>query len=292
MPWMTETRAPVIEVHDLSFGYGPGEPVVKGVGFQVGAGEVLGVLGPSGSGKSTTQKVLTGLLRPFEGTVRVLGRDLRDCGPDYYERIGVGFELPNHYVKLSAIENLRFFASFYQSPADPMELLARVGLEDDAHKRVEGFSKGMKMRLNFVRSLLNDPDVLFLDEPTSGLDPANARLIKDMITEQRDRGKCILLTTHNMHDADELCDNVAFLLDGRIQRIGAPAALRSSQGTGSVVVRYQDGQEQGSETFPLEGLGDNAGFLALLRRVTVLSLRSEETSLEDVFLATTGRRLS
>lgn len=254
---MIEAGRPVIEVQDLSFGYGPGELAVKGVNLQVGPGEVFGILGPSGSGKSTTQKVLIGLLKPFEGTVRVLGRDLKDCGPDYYKRVGVGFELPNHYVKLSAIENLRFFALFYRSPVDPMELLARVGLEADAHKRVEGFSKGMKMRLNFIRALLNDPDVLFLDEPTSGLDPANARLIKDMIIEQRDKGKCILLTTHNMHDADELCDNVAFLLDGRIQRTGAPAVLKSSQQvTGSVVVRYKDGQKQGYETFPLEALGE------------------------------------
>lgn len=282
----------MIEVDGLSFRYGAGEPAVRDVSFTVGAGEIFGFLGPSGAGKSTTQKVLIGLLRPFDGDVRVLGQDLRSYGPEYYERVGVGFELPNHFVKLSAIENLRFFASFYRSTMDPMELLARVGLEEQANKRVEGFSKGMKMRLNFVRALLHDPDVLFLDEPTSGLDPVNARVLKDMIVEQRERGKCIVLTTHNMHDADELCDNVAFLVDGRVERIGTPAELKADVQEHSVVVEYRDGEQIGSETFSLDGLGRNEKFLAVLNNKDVVSLHSQEQSLEDVFLTATGRRLS
>lgn len=282
----------MIEVDGLSFRYGAGEPAVRDVSFTVGAGEIFGFLGPSGAGKSTTQKVLIGLLRPFDGDVRVLGQDLRSYGPEYYERIGVGFELPNHFVKLSAIENLKFFASFYRSTVDPMELLARVGLEEHANKRVEGYSKGMKMRLNFVRALLHDPDVLFLDEPTSGLDPVNSRVLKDMIVEQRERGKCIVLTTHNMHDADELCDNVAFLVDGRVERIGTPAGLKADVREHSVVVEYRDGEQIGSETFSLDGLGRNDKFLTLLNDRDVVSLHSQEQSLEDVFLTATGRRLS
>lgn len=282
----------MISVNGLTFAYDQGRPVVDDISFGVGAGEIFGFLGPSGSGKSTTQKVLIGLLRPFEGDVRVLGQDLRRRGPDYYQRVGVGFELPNHYMKMTAIENLRFFASFYRSIVDPMELLEEVGLQDHANKRVEGFSKGMKMRLNFVRALLHDPDVLFLDEPTSGLDPTNARLLKKMIAQQRERGKCILLTTHNMHDADELCDNVAFLVDGRIQRMGPPSVLKDGTDERTVVVRYRDGDAILSEGFPLEGVGDNRAFLALLNEKDVVSLHSQEQSLEDVFLAATGRRLS
>jgi fluoroquinolone transport system ATP-binding protein len=148
----------------LTFRYGAGQLAVRDVVYTVGAGEIFGFLGPSGEGKSTTRQVLVGLLCPYEGNVRVLGQDLRPYGREYYERIGVGFELPNHFVKLSVIENLRFFASFYRSAADPMDLLARVGLEEHATQRVEGFSKGMKMRLDSVRALLHDPDVLFLDE--------------------------------------------------------------------------------------------------------------------------------
>lgn len=282
----------MIEVKGLSFWYGSGDPAVQDVSFTVRRGEIFGFLGPSGAGKSTTQKILTGLLRPFDGDVRVLGRDLRSYGSDYYEHIGVGFELPNHFVKLTALENLRFFAAFYRTTADPMELMSRVGLEEHANQRVEGFSKGMKMRLNFVRALLHDPDVLFLDEPTSGLDPANARVLKDIIVEQRDRGKCVLLTTHNMHDADELCDQVAFLVDGRVERLGTPASLKVDVEERAVVVEYRDGDRIASVTHFLDGLGRDEAFLKLIRDRDIVSLHSREQSLEDVFMTATGRRLS
>jgi fluoroquinolone transport system ATP-binding protein len=132
----------VIEVEGLSYGYrGGGSLAVRDVSFAVRPGKILGFLGPSGAGKSTTQKILTGLLRSYTGTVRVLGKDLREQGQEYYERIGVGFELPNHFMKLTGLENLRFFASFYGRTCDPMALLARVGLEEHAHQRVEKYSK-------------------------------------------------------------------------------------------------------------------------------------------------------
>ncbi|MDG4830722.1 ABC transporter ATP-binding protein [Solwaraspora sp. WMMD1047] len=283
----------MIEVENLSYGYRPDrEAAVRDVSFTVGAGEILGFLGPSGAGKSTTQKVLTGLLSPYQGEVRVLGRDLRGQGPEYYQQIGVGFELPNHFMKLTGLENLRFFASFYAETADPRELLAMVGLADAADQRVEQYSKGMKMRLSFVRALLHDPDVLFLDEPTSGLDPVNARLLKDIIIEQRRRGKCVFLTTHNMHDAEELCDRVAFLVDGEIRRIGAPGELRTAGGPRGVLVEYrQDGQTRSAQ-FPLDRLGHEAAFLDILRDHEVVSLHSQEPTLEDVFVETTGRRLT
>nr|MDT0662019.1 ABC transporter ATP-binding protein [Micromonospora sp. DSM 115978] len=282
----------MIEVENLSYGYGPGrEAAVRDVSFTVGAGEILGFLGPSGAGKSTTQKVLIGLLSPYQGRVRVLGREVRGQGPDYYQHIGVGFELPNHFMKLTALENLRFFASFYSAPADPRELLAMVGLADAADQRVEQYSKGMKMRLSFVRALLHDPQVLFLDEPTSGLDPVNARLLKDIIIAQRRRGKCIFLTTHNMHDAEELCDRVAFLVDGGIRRIGPPKLLRTEGDRRGVVVEYRSDGEVRSAEFPLDRL-DDPDFLTILRDREVVSLHSQEPSLEDVFVETTGRRLT
>ncbi|WTD06561.1 ABC transporter ATP-binding protein [Streptomyces albidoflavus] len=283
----------MIEVDGLSYTYRGGtRPTVRDVSFAVEPGEIFGFLGPSGAGKSTVQKILTGQLESFEGSVRVLGRDVAGRGVEYYEEIGVGFELPNLFMKLTARENLRFFASFYRSAVDPVELLARVGLDKDADRRVEDFSKGMKMRLCFVRALLHDPQVLFLDEPTSGLDPVNARLLKDMVVEQRRRGKSVFLTTHNMHDAEELCDRVAFFVDGSIRRTGAPRALCAQETQRSVVVEYRQDGRVASQSFPLEGLGTNEAFQDLLRGRELVSMHSQEQSLEDVFVAATGRKLT
>ncbi|MFZ1176232.1 MAG: ABC transporter ATP-binding protein, partial [Mycobacterium sp.] len=160
----------VIEVCGLTFTYpGASGPALRGMDFTVARGEIFGFLGPSGAGKSTTQKLLIGLLHGHGGQAVVLGRNPVDWGSDYYERIGVSFELPNHYQKLTGLENLRFFASLYSgATVDPMQLLAAVGLADDAHTRVGKYSKGMQMRLTFARSLINSPELLFLDEPTSG----------------------------------------------------------------------------------------------------------------------------
>src|SRR6476469_5442400 len=146
----------VIEVRGLTFTYPKSsEPTLRGMDFTVGRGEIFGFLGPSGAGKSTTQKLLIGLLRGHGGEALVWGRDPQHWGRDYYERIGVSFELPNHYQKLTGLENLRFFASLYDRPtADPMQLLVALGLAGDAHKRVSGYSKGMQMRLTFARSLI------------------------------------------------------------------------------------------------------------------------------------------
>ena len=282
----------MIEVESLSYTYpGTEAPTVKGISFTLGKGEILGFLGPSGSGKSTTQKVLTGILSPFVGDVRVFGQDLRGKGPEYYERIGVGFELPNHFMKLTARENLRFFASFYSKPRDPMELLGMVGLGEHANRRVEHFSKGMKMRLNFARAILHNPSILFLDEPTNGLDPVNARMMKDIVLEQRERGMSVFLTTHNMHDAEELCDQVAFLVDGEIIKLGHPKELRSQDSRRRLIVEYVEDERPCLREFSLDDLVDNQEFLELLRHRKLVSIHSQEPSLEDIFVATTGRGL-
>ena len=168
------------------------------------------------------------------------GKDPLAWGPDYYQRIGVSFELPNHYQKLTGLENLRFFASLYDGDTlDPMELLDAVGLADDANTRVGKYSKGMQMRLTFARALINDPELLFLDEPTSGLDPVNARKVKNMVLDLKARGRTIFLTTHDMSTADELCDRVAFVVDGRIVALDTPAELKIARSQRLVRVEYR-----------------------------------------------------
>jgi fluoroquinolone transport system ATP-binding protein len=285
----------VIRVRGLTFTYPKSaEPAVRGMDFTVGRGEIFGFLGPSGAGKSTTQKLLIGLLRGHGGEAAVWGKDPLAWGPDYYQRIGVSFELPNHYQKLTGLENLRFFASLYDGEMlDPMELLDAVGLADDANTRVGKYSKGMQMRLTFARSLINDPELLFLDEPTSGMDPVNARKVKNIILDLQERGRTVFLTTHDMSTADELCDRVAFVVDGRIVALDTPAELKIARSQRRVRVEYrgENGHLDTAE-FPLDGLADDPAFHAVLRNHHVETIHSREATLDDVFVETTGRQLT
>jgi fluoroquinolone transport system ATP-binding protein len=284
----------VIRVRGLTYSYPKAtQPAIRGMDFSVGRGEIFGFLGPSGAGKSTTQKLLIGLLRGHRGQATVWGAVPRDWGPDYYERIGVSFELPNHYQKLTGYENLRFFASLYAGATlDPVVLLDAVGLGEHAHTRVGRYSKGMQMRLTFARSLINDPELLFLDEPTSGLDPVNARRVKDMILDLKARGRTVFLTTHDMATADELCDRVAFVVDGSIVALDTPAELKiaRSQRVVRVAHRGENGQLTTTE-FPMDTLAGDPGFHAVLRDQHVETIHSREASLDDVFVEVTGRRL-
>lgn len=163
------------------------------------------------------------LIQGYSGRIEAMGR----WREDYFEHVGVCFEQPSNYRKLTALENLTFFAGFFSNPTRaPDALLERVGLADAAHKRVETFSKGMQIRLNLARTFLNEPKLLFLDEPTAGLDPRNAQSIRDLIREERARGATLFLTSHDMAIADELCDRFGFLVDGQLKSVDAPAALR------------------------------------------------------------------
>jgi fluoroquinolone transport system ATP-binding protein len=284
----------VIDVEALTFRYtGAAEPAVRGLRFAIRCGEIFGFLGPSGAGKSTTQKILIGLLRGYGGRVRVLGRSLPDWGSDYYEHVGVSFESPTHYLKLSALENLRYFGALYRGPTQaPERLLEMVGLEGDGATPVGHYSKGMKNRLSVVRALLHAPELLFLDEPTAGLDPVNGRLIKDLVRAQHQAGRTVFLTTHDMTVADELCDRVAFIVDGEIRLIDAPAALKLRYGERTVRVSYAGDGGAASRDFALDGLGDDAEFLELLRRQAVQTIHTMEATLEDIFIRVTGRSLA
>jgi fluoroquinolone transport system ATP-binding protein len=282
----------MLQVNHLTYQY-PGNPAptLKDISFSVGRGEVFGFLGPSGSGKSTTQKILYKLLTGFGGVVLFEGRPLDGWNRDFYERIGVCFELPNHYLKLSARENLQFFSAFYSKPVQDMDgWLDRVGLLPDAGKLVSDFSKGMKMRLNFVRSVLHNPDVLFLDEPTSGLDPINAAKVKNIIRELKGEGKTIFLTTHNMADADQLCDRVALLYSGEIKALDTPAALKYQFGERKVKVTLTGEREE--KLLDLATLGQNDQFTEWLRGGRLATIHTQEATLEEVFIKLTGEGLA
>lgn len=281
----------MIEIKELSFSYSK-VPFIEDVSFTVKKGEIFGFLGPSGAGKSTLQKILTGLLPDYGGNAKVFGTEVKRQGKHFYERIGIDFEFPTLYDKLTGQQNLAFFASLYSvKTRDPGELLACVELQNDAHKRVSDYSKGMKSRLGFIRALVNDPDILFLDEPTSGLDPANARLMKNVILEEKAKGKTIILTTHNMQDAQELCDRVAFIVSGRIKALDTPHNLIMQKGVGRIRYTWvENGQEQKGECAP-DQTGSDERLCRLVREGRILTIHSAEPNLGDIFMEVTGRAL-
>jgi len=265
---------------------------VKDVSFEIPKGEVFGFLGPSGAGKSTTQGILTGLLRLQKGQVSVAGFDVKDLKSSMFNRIGMSFEQSNVYSKLTARENLQFFAKLYDVPTrDPDELLKLVGLDGKGQIRAGEFSKGMKHRLTFARSMLNNPELWFLDEPTTGLDPAIAATIKGIIREQNQQGVTVFLTTHNMYIADELCSRVAFIVDGEIKLIDSPKNLKLQHGQSLVTVEYGDDGELVSETLSTVDAQGRQRLQDLIASQRIRTMHTKEATLEEIFIQVTGREL-
>ena len=284
----------MIQVRNLRYTYsGADQPALRGLDFDVEDGEVFGFLGPSGAGKSTTQKVLIGLLDDYTGEAKLFDREVRDWGPRLYERIGVSAETPTLYRKLTGRENLELFASLYGGAVrEPADLFERVGMTDAIDRRVGAYSKGMQMRLNFIRALIHDPEMVFLDEPTSGIDPGNARAVKAVIEDLRQEGRTVFLTTHDMAVADQLCDRVGFIVDGQLAVVAAPRTLKLEYGEPSVKVEYRRDGTLAEQVFPLTDIGDDETFRGLLRSGQIETIHTAEATLEDVFIEVTGERLS
>lgn len=280
----------MLAVDNLTFTYPrTAAPTLRDLSFHIDRGEVYGLLGPSGAGKSTTQRILLGLLRGYSGRAEVFGEPVGGMGRAFYERIGVSFELPAVYLRLTATENLMLFAALYERPTrSALEVLALVDLVDAADQRVDTFSKGMKMRLNLARALLHDPELLFLDEPTTGQDPARARATRGLILRLKGEGKTVFLTTHNMAEAEEISDRVGFLAGGRIPVTGAPDELKRRYGRSVLEVSVATPTGIAKETFPMEGIGANAAFLGRLHEGAVVAMHTLDASLDDVFIAATG----
>ncbi|MBN2878767.1 MAG: ABC transporter ATP-binding protein [Clostridia bacterium] len=284
----------MIDVSNLNFTYEQSKKhAVKGLDFHISKGEIFGFLGPNGAGKTTTQRLIIGLLKGYTGKIEIMGKERSKWNKDFFEHIGVAFDFPNLYTKLTGEENLKLISSYYKKQPENLDLLFdKVGLSKDKHTKVESYSKGMKMRLNFIRSIMHDPDIMFFDEPTSGLDPVNAKIIKNMITEMKDNNKTVFLTTHNMTVAEQLCDRVAFINDGCISVIDSPQDLMIENGEAVVNVAYKQGNKLLNSSYPMKGLYENQDFINLLKTDTVVSIHSKEATLEDIFIKLTGRELS
>ena len=287
---------------------------VKGISFEVEFGELFGLVGPNGAGKTTTIKMLTTLLTPTSGAAKVLGFDVAKDVIDIRRRIGIIFGGERGlYYRVSGRENLRYFADLYGVPVSKRDkritdLLDLVGLSDRADTKVEGYSRGMKQRLHIAKGLINDPDVIFMDEPTIGLDPEAARETRAMIKGLVEKGKTILLTTHYMFEADELCSRIAVISNGKIVALDSPSELKKFvkditvieveafglANTDLDVLRRQadvtnvsaelEGERQivriqtprGSEFIPT--------VTKLLSRAKIVDIRTKEPTLEDAYL--------
>ena len=291
---------------------------VRGVSFAIEEGELFGLLGPNGAGKTTTIKMLITLLIPTSGQARVLGRDVVEDARWVRERIGYVFGGDRGlYERLSALDNLRYFAELYgvdpgRQRARIGELLELVGLQGREKERVEGYSRGMRQRLHIARGLLHDPPVVFLDEPTIGVDPVGARELRATIAGLTEAGKTVLLTTHYMFEADELCDRIAVINQGLIVAEGTPRVLkeivadrtiveieafgitedaigrvREAPGVTSVSVEERD-QSQVLLVQSPKGLELTQTLLGLLDGTTIGRVAAREPTLEDAYVALVG----
>src|SRR6266545_31240 len=214
-----ESATPVISVHGLVKRYGDVH-AVDGIDFEVAAGEVFGLLGPNGAGKTTTVEILEGLRAPDGGQAFVLGVDVANGADSLKPRIGVSLQTAALYPKLTVVELIELFRSFYPRARPTQELIDALELGERKNAQTRELSGGQRQRLAVALALVNDPELVFLDEPTTGLDPAARRALWDLVRDLKDNGKTILLTTHYMEEAEILCDRIAIMDHGKILEMG------------------------------------------------------------------------
>ncbi len=285
----------MIEAHDLRRALRHKE-AVAGISFTARRGEIFGLLGPNGAGKTTTIRILTGQIDPSGGSAMVAGCDVVKDRARLKERIGVVFEEQNLYERLSARNNLAFSCWLYglpESRAD--EVLDLVQLRDRAKDHVSTFSNGMRQRLMIARALLHRPPMLFLDEPSRGLDPISARDIRLAIKQLSEEGITILLTTHLMDEADQLCQQVAFIVNGKIVANDTPRNLKLTHGERVLTVTLTEHGQNGHSalqdmTIKLHDLADQQRLSAWMAQDRVLAIHSHEATLEEVFIEVAGVR--
>lgn len=265
-----------------------GHQVLDNINLRIGRGEIIGLLGPSGAGKTTLINIMTGQLAPDTGKVAICGEEVHRQGKNL-PSVGIMMDDWGLYERLSVYDNLRFYTRIYHVGKDRIkEVLQSTGLSHAAKTAVCNLSKGMRNRVNFCRAVLKEVEILLLDEPTSGLDPSTTKDIHQMILEQRRKGTTVFLTTHNMHEAQELCDRVALLSQGKIIEEGVPAEIcRKYNRLNKIIIGRKNG-----ETVTLSNSRECIpGLLPLLEAEDVSTIHSTEPDLEQVFLELTGRGL-
>jgi len=275
----------IVIVEDLVKHYGAVH-AVDGISFAVAEGEIFGLLGHNGAGKTTTIRMLTGRTRPTAGRASIAGFDVVAELDQIKPIINLVFEDANLYERLTGRDNLAMFARLYGVPVSRAdELLEMLDLTEAAKRRVKTYSTGMKQRLVIARALINSPKVLFLDEPTRGLDPASARELRELIVKLAAGGTTVVLTTHYMNEADELCDRVAFLKEGKIVALDSPQELKLKYGRRAAKVLLDNREER---EIDLTSPADAQTLSNWMSQGRVMTLHSEEGTLEDVFINIAG----
>lgn len=262
---------------------------LKNLTFHVKKGEVFGFLGPSGAGKTTTIKLLTSQLLPTAGEVEVMGQNIYENKKTIFQHVGILTDNSGLYERLSVWDNLLLFADIYGvSQNNVTEILERVSMRDAVKKEVRKLSKGMKQRLLLARAVLHKPKLLFLDEPTSSLDPGTSQEIHGLLKNLNNEGTTIFLTTHNMEEADKLCNRVAFLNEGQIVEMGNPEDLKLKYITDDIQVILKDDTKK---IFLKNNRENGDKIKNWMEEGQLLSIHTLEPSLEKIFLNLTGREL-
>ena len=278
----------MIQCQSLHKSYKANE-VLKGINLDIPKGTIFGLLGPSGAGKTTLVKILTGQIAYNSGTVKVLDKTPASLTGNDKKKFGIMMDNFGIYERFSCGENLSVFADLYGVPSYRIkEILREVGLENAYKKQASNLSKGMRARLQLARAFLHNPEIIFLDEPTSGLDPQTMKAIHKIITDKKNAGCTIFLTTHNMEEAAKLCDKVALLNEGQIIEEGKPEDIcRKYDHHKKIRLHLSNG-----ENIELERKGESADKISeLLRAGRIETIHSTEPTLESVFLDLTGKKL-
>ncbi|MFZ7101746.1 MAG: ABC transporter ATP-binding protein [Peptococcaceae bacterium] len=274
-----------IEVKHLIFSYDRKVNAVDDISFDVKEGEVFGFLGPSGAGKSTTIKLLTRLLVPEADRVFILGQDMAKADYKFMRRIGIAFENDVLYPTLTGFENLYYHAKLYGvGKKEIEEVMKMLDILDARDKFAAQYSKGMKTRLVLARALVTKPQILFLDEPTSGMDPDIAAYVRRVLKELNKNGTTLFVTTHDMHEAEQLCDRIAFFNSGKIVEVGTPESYKKRYGESQILFRVSD------DTVKIDRKNKEE-LLKLMEQDRWDSVHSQEATLEDIFIKVVGRGL-